>query len=58
MGLWHGAISGFTFIGSLFDSSLSVYEVRNNGGWYNFGFLWGVGLCGGGTVSAKKFACD
>ena len=48
-GLWHGMIAGFTFIGSLFDHNIAVYAVHNNGAWYNFGFLLGVGgLCGGG----------
>ena len=46
-GLWHGIIAGFSFIGSLFDHSISVYAVNNNGGWYNFGFLLGVGAWGG-----------
>lgn len=41
-GLWHGMISGLTFIGSLFNDNVSVYAVNNNGGWYDFGFLWGV----------------
>jgi len=41
-GLWHGMISGLTFIGSLFNDDISVYAVNNNGGWYDFGFLWGV----------------
>jgi hypothetical protein len=40
-GTWHGIISGFSFIGSLFDSSISVYAVNNNGAWYDFGFVGG-----------------
>jgi hypothetical protein len=48
-GLWHGMIVGFTFIGSLFDHTIAIYAVHNNGAWYNFGFILGVGgLCGGG----------
>jgi hypothetical protein len=42
-GLWHGMIAGITFIGSLFDDTVAVYAVNNNGGWYDFGFLLGVG---------------
>jgi len=49
MGLWHGMISFFTFIGSLFSNEVNIYEVHNNGGWYNFGFLLGVGGSGGGA---------
>lgn len=56
-GLWHGLIAGITFIGSLFDHDVAVYAVNNNGGWYDFGFLLGVGSSmGGGTkvVYRKK----
>lgn len=47
-GLWHGMIAGISFIGSLFDHTISVYAVNNNGAWYNFGFLLGVGAWSGG----------
>ena len=48
-GLWHGIITPFSFIGSLFFDNIAVYAVDNNGGWYDFGFLLGVGgLFGGG----------
>lgn len=40
-GTWHGMISGFSFIGSLFDNSIRVYAVNNNGHWYDFGFVGG-----------------
>ena len=43
LGLWHGMIAPFTFIISLFIDSVNVYEVHNSGGWYNFGFILGVG---------------
>ena len=47
-GLWHGFISFFTFIISLFTDKVSVYEVRNTGGWYDFGFILGVMIFYGG----------
>jgi hypothetical protein len=47
-GLWHGFIVLFTFIFSLFTDSVRVYEVHNNGNWYNFGFLLGVMIFFGG----------
>jgi hypothetical protein len=54
-GLWHGIISPVTFIVSLFNKNINVYEVHNNGGWYNFGFLLGIGaLSGGGGSSASR----
>ncbi len=49
MGIWHGAISFFTFILSLFNKEISVYEVHNNGGWYNFGFIMGILMAYGGS---------
>jgi hypothetical protein len=42
-GLWHGMIAPMAFIGHLFDQSIAVYAVPNNGGWYTFGFLVGLG---------------
>ena len=48
-GLWHGIIVAITFIVSWVKSSVSVYEVHNNGFWYNLGFLIGIsGIFGGG----------
>ncbi|MBU4332420.1 hypothetical protein KKD19_01505 [Patescibacteria group bacterium] len=43
-GLWHGIIASITFWVSLFTDDVSIYEAHNNGGWYNFGFLWGMGI--------------
>jgi hypothetical protein len=43
-GVWHGMISWVSFIGSLFDSDIAVYAVNNNGAWYNFGYVGGLGL--------------
>lgn len=45
-GLWHGLISPFSFIGSLFSDDIEVFAPNNNGGWYTFGFLIGVGGLG------------
>ena len=54
-GLWHGFISPVTFIISLFNHSVSIYEVHNNGGWYNFGFMIGVSaIFGGGGRSSHR----
>ena len=58
-GLWHGFISLFTFIVSLFNKNVNVYEVHNNGGWYNFGFILGVMMFfGGGSGKACHSACS
>jgi len=47
-GLWHGFIALFTFFISLFNENVSIYEVHNNGGWYDFGFILGISAFFGG----------
>jgi hypothetical protein len=58
MGLWHGIIVPVTFVISLFTDTVSVYEVANNGNWYDFGFFLGVvivlGGGGGGAGSRAR----
>ncbi|MCX8159703.1 MAG: hypothetical protein N3G18_02075 [Candidatus Saccharicenans sp.] len=54
-GLWHGLISPITFIISLFNKQVRIYEVHNNGNWYNFGFVLGAGLfLQGGILGSRK----
>jgi hypothetical protein len=54
-GVWHGFISPFTFLISLFKDDINIYEVYNNGGWYNFGFMFGVSIIfGGGGRQSKR----
>lgn len=53
-GLWHGWIAVFAMIGQLFDNSIAIYSVPNNGGWYDFGFLLGVGAFGGTAGAAAR----
>ena len=54
-GLWHGIISPITFFISLFTDSVNIYEVRNSGNWYDFGFILGAGiLFRGGSKSVSK----
>ena len=48
-GLWHGMIAPFTFLISLFTEGVSIYETNNNGRWYNFGFMLGIGAYAGGS---------
>ena len=58
-GLWHGVISFISLIIHLFNDSVTVYELNNTGGWYDFGFLLGV-ICvwGGGSHMSCKSAAD
>jgi len=41
--VWHGLIVSFSFIGSLFSDDIAIYAVNNTGGWYDFGFVLGLG---------------
>ena len=57
LGLWHGIIAPVTFVISLFLDGIRVYEVHNNGGWYDFGFLLGMSILfggGGGGAAARR----
>jgi hypothetical protein len=55
-GLWHGFVSPFVFLISLFLETVHIYEIHNNGGWYNFGFLFGASIIlgGGGGGAARR----
>jgi len=53
-GLWHGLISPVTFIISLFSDNVNVYEVYNNGNWYDFGFMLGICLIFGSGAHGSK----
>lgn len=52
-GLWNGITAPLAFIGSLFSDNIHFYEVHNNGGWYNFGFVLGTGILFGGGGKAS-----
>ena len=56
LGLWQGLICPITFIVSLFNHGVSIYEVHNDGAWYNFGFLIGASMVlgGGGAGGARS----
>ena len=55
MGLWHGIIMPIAFVISLFTDRVSVYDVNNTGGWYDFGYLIGLSCSlGGGTKAAWR----
>jgi hypothetical protein len=58
LGLWQGIIAPVTFVISLFTDNVNVYEVANNGNWYDFGFFFGVAISlggsGGGATRARR----
>ena len=54
LGLWHGLIVPVTVIVSLFTDRLSVYEVHNNGNWYDVGFVLGVSFVFGSVLGSRR----
>jgi hypothetical protein len=55
LGLWHGVIGPVAFVVSLFSDAVGVYEVHNNGAWYDLGFVLGLGfIVGGGSCGARS----
>jgi hypothetical protein len=54
-GLWDGFTATIAFFLNLFGvADYNIYEVNNNGGWYNLGFLIGIGAFAGGGSSAAS----
>jgi hypothetical protein len=56
LGLWHGIIAPITFLISLFTDDVNVYEVSNNGNWYDFGFVLGLSMAFGGSAGSGSAA--
>ncbi len=55
LGLWHGIICPVTFFVSLFNHHVNIYDVHDNGNWYNFGFVLGAGiLFGSGSHAGSR----
>jgi len=50
-GFWHGLILPFTFLVSLFNPNVRIYETNNRGRLYDFGFLLGASSSLGGSGS-------
>src|SRR5215467_10151502 len=50
-----GFIAPFMLVVSLFKNNLGIYEILNNGAWYNFGYLFGLAcIFGGGGIRAAS----
>ena len=56
LGVWQGFIAPFVFAISLFKTGLNIYEVHNDGLWYNFGYLFGLACFfgGGGSRAGRR----
>ena len=53
-GVWHGFIFPVAWVVSLFTDQIAVYQVPNNGGWYDFGYFVGIVFLGVGARSSKR----
>jgi hypothetical protein len=54
LGLIQGFIAPVTFVVSLFTHDVAVYAVPNNGDWYNFGFVLGIGGFSAGASRTRR----
>ncbi|MFZ0924964.1 MAG: hypothetical protein WCE82_10500 [Halobacteriota archaeon] len=57
LGLWQGLIVFLSFIASWFDNNIVLYQLNNNGFWYNLGYVIGLivlGVGGGGSARASR----
>ena len=53
-GLVQGFIAPVAFVISLFNHDVAVYAVPNNGAFYNFGFVLGIGGFGLGAHQSRR----
>lgn len=55
IGLWHGLISPITFLISIFNLNVRIYETNNRGRLYDLGFLIGasISIGGGGSRTGR-----
>lgn len=53
-GLWQGLILPISFIVSLFKDEVDIYEIHNNGNWYDFGFVLGTWIVFGSIFASDK----
>jgi len=56
-GLWQGFICPITLIISWFSDHVGIYDVHNNGGWYDTGFVLGASIffgSGPGSGAARR----
>ena len=52
-GIFHGLAAPVALVAGIF-TDIRIYAFPNSGGWYDFGFLLGLGVWGGGGVAATR----
>ncbi len=53
-GIWHGWIAPFSLIYSLFNDSVSIYEIYNKGFTYDLGYYMAIISGFGGLALSRK----
>ena len=53
-GVWHGWIAPITLVISIFNRHIGIYEVYNNGFWYDLGFYMAVISGFGGLALSRR----
>jgi hypothetical protein len=54
LGIWQGLIVFLSFIASWFDNNIVLYQVSNNGFWYNLGYIIGLIIIGAGSGASGR----
>jgi hypothetical protein len=54
LGLWQGFIAPIAFLVSLFNHHVGIYEVHNNGAWYDFGYIVGLTIFFSGPAAGAR----
>jgi len=54
-GVWHGLICPISFLISVVDPDVRIYETKNDGRIYDVGFLLGASVVLGGGVSRTPY---
>lgn len=53
-GVWHGWIAPFSLIYSIFNKDISIYEIHNNGFWYDLGYYMAIISGFGGLALSRR----
>ncbi len=54
-GVIDGLLAPVSFVLSLFSDTIRMYQFPNIGRWYDFGFLIGLSVWGGGGATATRY---
>jgi hypothetical protein len=53
-GVWHGWIAPVSLVISIFNHDIGIYEIYNNGFWYNLGYYMAIISGFGGLALCRK----